>query len=108
MTLISLTDQTFKDAIKVGVCVLDFYATWCQPCKPVGKILDELSMEFPSITFYKIDVEKCPSAAANFGITNLPTVYVTNNGEYKGGIYGTAAKEKFRNEIASVWSHRNE
>lgn len=100
--LISLTDSTFRDAIKDGICILDFYADWCQPCKPISKSLEELSLEFPDVGFYKIDVEKCPSAAANLGVTGLPTIYILRNGEYKSGIYVSRNKKELRREILTV------
>lgn len=55
--------------------VVDFYATWCGPCKQVAPVLARLSEEFSdSIDFYKVDIDKSPELAALFGIRSIPTV----------------------------------
>lgn len=56
-------------------CVIDFYASWCGPCKMIAPILDELAKEYAdSIYIYKIDTEKEQELAAAFGIRSIPTL----------------------------------
>ncbi len=56
-------------------CLIDFYADWCQPCKMVAPILDELSKEFEGkINIYKIDTESETELAAAFGIRSIPSL----------------------------------
>lgn len=55
--------------------VIDFYADWCQPCKVVSPLLDQLSMEYDGqVKFYKINTEKDPEVSKVFGISSIPTL----------------------------------
>ncbi|MDD2525439.1 MAG: thioredoxin [Bacteroidales bacterium] len=55
--------------------VIDFYATWCGPCKAVAPILEELAGEYEGkVIIYKVDVDKEPALAAAFGIQSIPTM----------------------------------
>lgn len=82
-----LTKQTFhekvfnyeqnKDWEFVGElpCIIDFYADWCQPCKIVAPILEELSKEFEGkINIYKVNTEEETELAAAFGIRSIPSI----------------------------------
>ncbi|MDD4636351.1 MAG: thioredoxin, partial [Bacteroidales bacterium] len=55
--------------------VIDFYATWCGPCKAVAPIMEELAAEYAGkVLIYKVDVDKEPALAAAFGIQSIPTI----------------------------------
>ena len=57
-------------------CIIDFYATWCGPCKIVAPILDDLAKEYNGqIYIYKVDVDAEPAIAAAFGIQSIPTIF---------------------------------
>ena len=64
-------------------CVVDFYATWCGPCKRLAPIMDELSETYKGkITFYKVDVDQEKELAAAFGISSIPQVlYIPAGGK---------------------------
>lgn len=53
--------------------VIDFFATWCGPCKAMGPVLEELSDEIAGVDFYKLDVDRENDVAAAFGIRSVPT-----------------------------------
>ncbi len=56
-------------------CVVDFYATWCAPCKMLAPSLEELNQEYNGqINIYKVDVDKSPELAAIFGVRSVPTL----------------------------------
>ena len=56
-------------------CVVDFYATWCGPCRKVSPIMEKIAKEYDGkLTVYKIDVDKEPKLASTFGVRNIPTV----------------------------------
>ncbi len=55
--------------------VIDFYATWCGPCKAVAPIMEELAVEYNGkVIMYKVDVDKEPALAASFGIQSIPSL----------------------------------
>ena len=66
--------STFKYEGKLP-CVVDFYATWCGPCRKVSPIMEKIAKEYDGmLTVYKIDVDKEPKLAATFEVRNIPTV----------------------------------
>ena len=74
-------------------CVVDFYATWCGPCRKLAPIMDSLSNVYKDkIRFYKVDVDKEPNLAAAFGISSIPQVlYIPTSGKpaMQVGLYPT-------------------
>lgn len=70
-----LTLENFKEETKDGVCVIDFWASWCGPCRMLSPIIDELSEEHPKIKFFKVNVDEESDLAQAFGISNIPAVF---------------------------------
>lgn len=64
-----------------GTVVVDFFATWCAPCKMLGKVIDALSEEISDVTFLKVNVDEGSALAASFGIESIPVLIVFKNGE---------------------------
>ncbi|XP_067012450.1 thioredoxin-2-like [Anabrus simplex] len=59
--------------------VVDFYATWCGPCKMIAPKFDELADEYPEVTFLKVDVDECEDLAVEYEISAMPTfVFIRN------------------------------
>ncbi len=80
--------------------LIDFYATWCGPCRTIAPILDELAAEYgDSIVIYKVDTEKEPELAALFGIRSIPTlVFVPMDGKPQA-VLGAMGKADFKKAI---------
>ena len=76
-----LTANEFKDKAMSGVVLLDFYATWCGPCKMLSPIVDELSEEMPDVKFFKVDVDEEEDLVEMFGIEAMPTLIVLRDGK---------------------------
>lgn len=64
-----------------GVVVVDFFATWCGPCKMLVPVLDEVQDEIKNIKIVKIDIDKNADKAAEYGVKNIPTIKIFKNGE---------------------------
>ena len=84
-------------------CMIDFYADWCQPCKMVGPILEELQEEYgDKIIIYKIDTEDQQELAAMFGIRSIPSLlFVPTEGQPQMAV-GALPKETFIKAIEDV------
>ena len=83
MSLIHITKENFDELVlkAPGKVLLDFWATWCGPCKMIAPHLEEIANEDESITIGKIDVDQEMALALQFGITSIPTFVVMENGK---------------------------
>ena len=61
--------------------LIDFFATWCGPCKMLAPVLEEVAPEFDDVEFVKVDVDECPELAQRYGVAVIPTLFVINGGE---------------------------
>ena len=84
-------------------CIIDFYATWCGPCKTIAPIVEELAKEYDGqIYVYKVDVDAEPEIAAAYGIQSIPTlVFCPMNGTPQMA-QGAMPKETFQKMITDV------
>lgn len=64
-----------------GTVIVDFFATWCGPCKMITPVLDEFSSEHPDIKIVKIDVDEETPLAIKYGVASIPTLLLFRNGE---------------------------
>ena len=73
--------EEFDSAIKEGLVLVDFFATWCGPCKMLSPVLEEVANENPELSVLKIDVDEVGQLAARFGIQAIPTLMLFKNGQ---------------------------
>ena len=71
----------FEAAIKEGTVLVDFFATWCGPCKMLAPLLEEIAEENPNVSVLKIDVDEVGVLAARYGIQSIPTLMLFKNGQ---------------------------
>jgi thioredoxin 1 len=77
-----ITDETFDAEIKQGVCLVDFYADWCGPCRMIAPVLEKLSKEFDGkVKIFKINVDQNQLIASKFGIRSIPTLIAFKDGK---------------------------
>ncbi len=94
---VTITNENFA-SLKNGnqPFVVDFWATWCGPCRMVGPIVSEMAEKYDGkIVVGKCDVEENEDLAAEFGIRNIPTILFFKNGEVVDKLIGAQSKEKF-------------
>ena len=84
-------------------CLIDFYADWCQPCKMVAPILEELSEEYDGkINIYKVDTEDQQELSAAFGIRSIPSLLFCPMGEQPQMAQGALPKDTMKQVIEEV------
>ena len=98
-------DLSQKDMKYLGTkpAIVDFYASWCGPCRAISPILEELAAEYKDkIVIYKVDVDASPDLAQAFGIRSIPAVlFIPLKGESKMTV-GGRSKDEFKNQIDSI------
>ena len=101
---VQITSENFE-ALKNGnlPLVLDFWATWCGPCRMVAPILSELAEKYDGkIVVGKCDVEENDELAAEFGIRNIPTILFFKDGAQVDKLVGAQSKAKFEEKIEAL------
>ena len=74
-------EQEFKDFIKEGLVLIDFFATWCGPCKMLSPVIEQVEREKPELKVVKVDVDEAPAIAAEYGIQAIPTLFLVKEGK---------------------------
>jgi thioredoxin 1 len=92
-----MTIQQIDSYIKENdIVVIDFYASWCGPCKMLSPILAELESEMKDVKFIKVNVDEDSEIAQQFNISSIPTLYLYKNAKLSDHISGFRSKEDLK------------
>ncbi|MEZ4414257.1 MAG: thioredoxin [Gemmatimonadota bacterium] len=94
--LLTVTDETFAQQIEgaEGLAMVDFWATWCGPCRLIAPFIDQLADEYKDqgLRVAKLDVDHNPDVAARYGVRSIPSVLFFKDGKHVDTIVGAVPK----------------
>ncbi len=95
-----LTDKNFQFQLKNNISLVDFWASWCVPCKMMAPVLNELAEEVsPGVQVCKVNVEQFQSLATQYGIKGIPTMLLFRNGKEINRFVGVKSKDYLLDQI---------
>ena len=102
---LQITDASFEEVVLKSdkPVLVDFWATWCGPCRMLGPVIEEIATEYEGrVVVGKVDVDSNQEYAAKYGVRNIPTVLVFQNGEVVGRQVGVAPKNTYTEALDSL------
>jgi thioredoxin 1 len=102
---LEFTDSNFEELVLKSdkPVIVDFWAEWCGPCRMVGPIVQEISVDFQETAVVgKVDVDSNPGITQKFGIRNIPTILFFKNGEIADKQVGAVAKSVLVNKLNAL------
>ena len=99
-----ITDATFEQETSQGLVLIDFWATWCGPCRMQAPILEKLSQEFSEdeLKILKMDVDENPETARAFGIMSIPTLLFKKDGQVVKQVAGVHTVAQIKAIVAEL------
>lgn len=96
MAALKITKENFETEVLKSQkpVLLDFFATWCGPCKLVGPVIEQIAAEHPEYTVGKINVDEEQELSASFGVTSIPSLFVLKEGKVTAKAVGARSKKQ--------------
>ena len=98
-----ITDQNFQSKISGGYVLVDFYATWCGPCRMLHPVLEEVEESRAEVQIMQVDVDESPEVSKKYGVMSIPTLILFKNGVEVSKKIGFINKEQL-----VEWIHENQ
>lgn len=103
--VVELTDADFKEKTAQGVVLVDFYGTWCPPCKLLEPVIEQLAENYAGRAMVaKVNVDDNSEAAVDNSIADIPTVILYKNGEESSRLFGAQKLETLSAELDRLLS----
>jgi thioredoxin 1 len=101
--ILTLTDKNFQHQTKNKVILVDFWASWCAPCRMMAPVLNEVAGELSDNSYVgKVNIEQYQSMAQQYKIRSIPTIVLLKNGKEVDRFVGIKSKEFLVNQINST------
>lgn len=100
-----LTDENFEKEVNSTdkFVLVDFFATWCEPCSLLAPILEKVSQDFKDkVILVKVNVDNAPKNSQKFGVEKIPTVALLKNGKPVSGFVGLAPESSIREWLKNI------
>lgn len=97
--VIHVTAENFDEATSRGVCLLDFWAEWCGPCRMMSEVVDDIAETRSDIKVCKVNVDDERDMAIKFGIDAIPTIILIKNGDTAGEAVGYMQKDELLTKL---------
>lgn len=99
MAVLHLNEAEFNETIKEGTALVDFWATWCGPCRMLAPTIDALGEELTGVKVCKVDVDQEQNLAARFGVMTIPTVIIFKDGKEVQRLVGLRPIDDYRRAV---------
>ena len=93
------TVTEYEETLKEGTVLVDFFASWCGPCRMIAPILEEISEERVDVKIVKVDVDELPELARRYGIMSIPTLLIFKDGTLVSKTMGYQDKDSLNEFI---------